>query len=125
MTCTRRAEPTADARNLPASGLSCGSGRSRCLGSVGATVSRLPLTRVARWRHDSVLASALRVTMKNQQPLFCLALVALILAACNRPGASAVPLPSGRVPPVLLFNGTGTSANDVVAIETLLEKSRI
>jgi hypothetical protein len=63
--------------------------------------------------------------MKDQRRLFCLALFALTLAACHRPGASAVPLTSGRVPPVLLFNGTGTSANDVVAIESLLEKSRI
>jgi hypothetical protein len=29
------------------------------------------------------------------------------------------------VPRILLFNGTGTSPNDVPAIETLLEKSRI
>jgi hypothetical protein len=53
--------------------------------------------------------------------LFCLALVALNLAGCNR----AVPLSSSRVPPVLLFNGTGTSANDVASIERLLETSRI
>ena len=63
--------------------------------------------------------------MKDQRHLFCLALFALNLSGCNRPGASAVPLTSGRVPPVLLFNGTGTSPNDVAAIETLLEKSRI
>lgn len=57
--------------------------------------------------------------------LFCLALLALNLSGCDRPGASAVPLTSGRVPRVLLFNGTGTSPNDVAAIATLLEKSRI
>jgi hypothetical protein len=56
--------------------------------------------------------------------LFCLALFALNLPGCNWPGA-AVSLTSGRVPSVLLFNGTGTSPNDVAAIETLLEKSRI
>jgi hypothetical protein len=54
-----------------------------------------------------------------------IALFVLNLSGCNRPGASAVPLTSGRVPPVLLFNGTGTSPNDVAAIETLLENSRI
>jgi hypothetical protein len=57
--------------------------------------------------------------------LFCLAFFALDLLGCNRPDSSAVTLTSGRVPAVLLFNGTGTSLNDVVAIETLLEKSRI
>jgi len=63
--------------------------------------------------------------MKDQRHLFCIALFAISLSGCDRPGASAVPLTSGRVPPVLLFNGTGTSANDVAAIETLLEKSGI
>ena len=63
--------------------------------------------------------------LKDQRHLVCLALFALSLSGCDRPGASAVPLASGRVPPVLLFNGTGTSANDVTAIETLLEKSGI
>lgn len=63
--------------------------------------------------------------MKNQRHIFGLTLFALSLSGCDRPGASAVTLTSGRVPPVLLFNGTGTSSNDVAAIETLLEKSRI
>ncbi len=63
--------------------------------------------------------------MKDQRHLFCLALFALNLSGCDRPGASAIPLTSGRVPGILLFNGTGTSPNDVAAIETLLEKSRI
>ncbi|MBV8545868.1 MAG: hypothetical protein JO093_22380 [Acidobacteria bacterium] len=57
--------------------------------------------------------------------LFFLALFALTLSACNRRDASAVPLTSGRAPQVLLFNGTGTSANDVAAIETLLQRSQI
>jgi hypothetical protein len=63
--------------------------------------------------------------MKDQHHLLCLALFALSLSGCDRPGASAVPPTSGRVPGILLFNGTGTSPNDVAAIETLLEKSRI
>jgi len=61
----------------------------------------------------------------NVRLLFCLVLFVLNLAGCDPPGDSAGPLSSGRVPPVLLFNGTGTSPNDVVAIETLLGKSRI
>jgi glutamine amidotransferase-like uncharacterized protein len=63
--------------------------------------------------------------MKHKSHLFCLAFLAVNLWCCHRPGASAVPLTSGRVPPILLFNGTGTSPNDVAAIESLLEKSRI
>jgi hypothetical protein len=65
------------------------------------------------------------LTMKDQRHLFCLILFALTLSGCHRPGGSAVPLASGRMPPVLLFNGTGTSPSDVTAIETLLEESRI
>ncbi|HXH40852.1 MAG TPA: BPL-N domain-containing protein, partial [Thermoanaerobaculia bacterium] len=63
--------------------------------------------------------------MKAPRHIFCLALLALNLSGCHRQGASAVTLTSGHVPPILLFNGTGTSPNDVAAIETLLEKSRI
>jgi hypothetical protein len=63
--------------------------------------------------------------MKDQRQLFCLVLFALNLSSCDRPGASAATLTSGHVPPILLFNGTGTSPNDVAAIETLLEKSGI
>jgi hypothetical protein len=62
--------------------------------------------------------------MKYQRQLFCLALFALNLSGCNRT-ASAIPLTSDRVPPILLFNGTGTSPNDIAAIETLLKKCRI
>jgi len=63
--------------------------------------------------------------MKDQYNIFCVILFALNLWGCDRPGSSAVPLTSERVPSVLLFNGTGASPNDVAAIETLLEKSRI
>jgi len=51
----------------------------------------------------------------KQRHLFCLAL-ALSLSGCRRPVASA---------PILLFNGTGTSPNDVAAIETLLDENRM
>jgi hypothetical protein len=63
--------------------------------------------------------------MKDQRHLLCLALFALSLSGCDRTGAAAIPLTSDRVPPILLFNGTGTSPNDVAAIETLLDESRI
>lgn len=74
---------------------------------------------------DSVSVSARRITKKNQRHLLCLALVALTMSGCDRPGASVVPPTSGGVPPILLFNGTGTSSNDVAAIEALLAKSQI
>src|SRR3954454_1290873 len=61
--------------------------------------------------------------MKDQRYLFCLALFGLILFGCHR--STAVSLTSIDAPPVLLFNGTGTSHNDVAAIETLLDKNRI
>lgn len=54
--------------------------------------------------------------------LFWLALIALIVFGCHRSG---VALTSTDAPPILLFNGTGTSPNDVAAIETLLDKNQI
>lgn len=63
--------------------------------------------------------------MKDRRHFLCVVFIALNLWACDRPGARAVPLTSERVPPVLLFNGTGTSPNDVTAIETLLAKNGI
>jgi glutamine amidotransferase-like uncharacterized protein len=42
-----------------------------------------------------------------------LAGISLTLTACAPPGPRSVP-------PILLFNGTGTSANDVAAVETIL-----
>lgn len=69
----------------------------------------------------------MRATRKVQRlrQLLCLVLVALGVSGCDRPGRSAVPLTSDRVPSVLLFNGTGTSPNDVAAIETLLARDEI
>jgi hypothetical protein len=39
--------------------------------------------------------------------------------------ATSKPLASGDVAPILLFNGTGTSHNDVVAIEEILRTNRL
>jgi len=61
--------------------------------------------------------------MKDRRLLFCLTVFALNLSGCGR--NSALPLTSARVSRVLLFNGIGTSRNDVAAIETLLEKNQI
>jgi hypothetical protein len=40
-------------------------------------------------------------------------------------GATAMPLTSGGVAPILLFNGTGTSAGDVTAVETILNSNHL
>jgi len=66
------------------------------------------------------------------------ALISLALTACESPNsriampangrpatATAIPLASSGVPPILLFNGTGTSANDVVALETILSNKQL
>ena len=55
-------------------------------------------------------------------------LTAVTLTGCGTPGSTmgrsttiaAVPLASVVKPPILLFNGTGTSASDVAAIEKIL-----
>ena len=47
----------------------------------------------------------------------------LAVAACNTrgsPEATAIPLGSDEVPPILLFSGQGTSPGDVAAVETIL-----
>ncbi len=62
---------------------------------------------------------------QHRRQLLCLVLVALSVLGCDGAGRSSVPLTSDRVPSVLLFNGTGTSPNDVAAIETLLARSEI
>ena len=66
------------------------------------------------------------------------ALISLALTACETPdakvamhangrpaAATAIPLTAQGVPPILLFNGTGTSANDVAAIETILPDNHL
>jgi len=45
-------------------------------------------------------------------------LISLALMACSPPASSTVP-------PILLFNGTGTSANDVAAVETILKNRHL
>jgi len=45
-------------------------------------------------------------------------LISLAMTACSPPASS-------NVSPILLFNGTGTSANDVAAIETILKDSHL
>ncbi len=46
------------------------------------------------------------------------AITSLALAACAPPAARSIP-------PILLFNGTGTSVNDVAALETILNDNHL
>jgi glutamine amidotransferase-like uncharacterized protein len=52
--------------------------------------------------------------VKNRSIQFISCIASLVLTACAPPASS-------DTPPILVFNGTGTSANDVAAIETLLK----
>jgi hypothetical protein len=47
----------------------------------------------------------------------------LALTACR--DSSRVPLSSSKAAPILLFDGTGTSANDVAAIETIMNRNHL
>ena len=58
--------------------------------------------------------------MKRNHVVAFVALAALILAGCGNASDNAIPLTSENIPPILLFNGTGTSRNDVAAFETIL-----
>jgi Biotin-protein ligase, N terminal len=51
-----------------------------------------------------------------------LVLISSVFTACGDKGGMHAPTPltSGGIAPILLFNGTGTSANDVAAVETIL-----
>ena len=61
------------------------------------------------------------------------ALTFVTLTGCGTPGSTvgratsiaAVPLTSVLKPPILLFIGTGTSASDVAAVETILGAKKL
>jgi glutamine amidotransferase-like uncharacterized protein len=72
------------------------------------------------------------------QVIASVALISLALTGCEtrdarmamhangRPAAAtAIPPTSSGVPPILLFNGTGTSANDVAAVETVVSDNHL
>ena len=54
--------------------------------------------------------------VKNRSVQLILCIASLALTACAPPA-------SNDVPPILLFNGTGTSPNDVEAVEAVLKDS--
>lgn len=61
------------------------------------------------------------------------AIIPVAFTGCGTPGSTvgitskeqAVPLTSGTAPPVLLFNGTGTSSSDVAAVESILSVNKL
>jgi hypothetical protein len=66
-----------------------------------------------------------RTTVQIDSHLAPLILVSIALAACGaRVDSRDGPLNSGNTP-ILLFNGTGTSPNDVVAVEIILDGSHL
>lgn len=62
----------------------------------------------------------------NQSVLITVvSLIALILSGCNHADNSAIPLNTAALPEILLFKGTGTSPNDVAAIERILNEQHL
>jgi hypothetical protein len=53
------------------------------------------------------------------------AIASLVLAASACDAGGTRPVATGRVPPILLFNGTGTSPNDVAALERILRREKL
>jgi len=63
--------------------------------------------------------------MKESRLIATIGLIALAVTGCKNAGDSAIPLTSKTVPPILLFNGTGTSPNDVTAVEMILNEHHL
>jgi Peptidase family S51 len=59
--------------------------------------------------------------MKQNLLVAFIAMIALIMTSCGNPNDNSIPLTSETIPPILLFNGTGTSGNDVAAFERVLD----
>ena len=78
-------------------------------------------SRIARLDQICVFAE-LRPTLDhpvNRQPIRLLAWLALVVLV------TGLALPANAAPPILLFNGTGTSPNDVKAVEAVLKNRRL
>lgn len=82
-----------------------------------------------------VLSVINNVNRLRQGVVFALtALITVAFTACGTPGstigrpaqaAAAVPLNTAKIPPILLFNGTGTSSSDVAAVEAILSANEM
>jgi hypothetical protein len=53
------------------------------------------------------------------------ALLLLVLSACGAGGDPGTKLPPAKAAPILLFSGTGTSPNDVAALENIMRSERL
>jgi hypothetical protein len=82
-----------------------------------------------------VLSAIKNVNRRQRAVIFALtALIPIAFTACGTPGATigtpaqaaaAVPLNTVAKPPILLFNGTGTSTSDVTAVEAILSANNL
>src|SRR5215470_8618324 len=63
--------------------------------------------------------------MKEIRLIATIALIALAVTGCKDAGKSAIPLTANTIPPILLFNGTGASPNDVTAVELILNEHHL
>jgi Biotin-protein ligase, N terminal len=82
-----------------------------------------------------VLSIINNVNRLQRSIIFALtALIPIAFTACGTPGstlgtpaqaAAAVPLNTAKIPPILLFNGTGTSSSDVAAVEAILSANQL
>ena len=80
-----------------------------------APTTELPASNLTRLVPRGPWSKALSAT---NIVAWLLRIITLALTACS-PSVSSLPLP------ILLFNGTGTSPNDVAAIETILKQSHL
>jgi hypothetical protein len=84
---------------------------------------------------DSALANKIPVLPHQGLVVAYLVLMSTAIIDCEKglraksvnasTAATSRPLTSGDIAPILLFNGTGTSPNDVVALETILSTNHL
>jgi hypothetical protein len=63
--------------------------------------------------------------MKPSLLIASIALFDFAVTGCDSANDSLIPLTSNATPPILLFNGTGTSPNDVAAVERILNEQHL
>ena len=63
--------------------------------------------------------------MKQHLFVASIAMSVLLVTGCGNPNDGSIPLTSNVVAPILLFNGAGTSSNDVAAFETILKSNQL
>src|SRR5436190_16170764 len=63
--------------------------------------------------------------MKLSLLMASILLIAFAVTGYKNADESAIPLTSNTLPPILLFNGTGTSPNDVVEVKRILNEQHL